>query len=213
MSNLQRERDALLLVTLSNVVFDGWTDKALKAGAKSLGLNAGDVRELFPKGPLDLAKHYSDYADRQMLLGLMEAGISDLPVRERIAAAIRIRLEQNAPHREAIRKMMTFLSLPGRAGVAAKLTYETVNTMWYAAGDNATDFNFYTKRALLTGVYMSAILYWLADESEGAEDTWAFVDRRIRDVMVIPKVQKRLGRILPSLSGLGRLAAGRAGRP
>ncbi len=213
MTSLQRERDELLLATLSNVVFDGWTDKALKAGASSLRLDTGAVRELFPKGPLDLAKHYSDYADRQMLLGLMEAGIGELPVRERIAAAIRIRLKQNAPHREAIRKMMTFLSLPGRVGIAAKLTYETVNAMWYAAGDNATDFNFYSKRALLTGVYTSAILYWLADDSEGCENTWAFVDRRIRDVMVIPKVQKRLGRLLPSLSGLGRLAAGRPSRP
>ncbi|MEK9680190.1 MAG: COQ9 family protein, partial [Rhodospirillaceae bacterium] len=95
MTSLQRERDELLLATLSNVVFDGWTDRALKAGASSIGLDTGAVRELFPKGPLDLAKHYSDYADRQMLLGLMEAGIGELPIRERIAAAIRIRLEQN----------------------------------------------------------------------------------------------------------------------
>ena len=89
--------------------------------------------------------------------------------RDRVTVAVRARLELLAPHREACRRLMSFLALPPNAGLAASSTWKTVNAMWYAAGDTSTDFNFYTKRALLASVYASTVLYWLGDESEGAK--------------------------------------------
>ena len=64
--------------------------------------------------------------------------------------------------------------------------------MWRIAGDTSTDFNFYTKRGLLAGVYGSTVLYWLSDVSEDQKDTWAFLERRIADVMTIPKIQSAI---------------------
>jgi ubiquinone biosynthesis protein COQ9 len=76
-----------------------------------------------------------------------------------------------------------------------------VSAIWYAAGDTATDFNYYTKRALLAGVYSATVLYWLDDKSEDFAKTWTFLDRRIADVMRVPQVlgalRERLGGILP----------------
>lgn len=65
--------------------------------------------------------------------------------------------------------------------------YRTVDAVWRAVGDTSADFNFYTKRALLAGVFTSTMLHWFADSSEGAADTWAFLDRRIGEVMQIEK--------------------------
>ena len=93
---------------------------------------------------------------------------------------------------EATRRALALLSLPFHAGRGLKLLYRTVDAMWYAAGDTSTDFNFYTKRATLAGVYSSTLLYWLSDRSPGGEATWAFLDRRIDDVMKIEKLKSQV---------------------
>jgi len=119
-------------------------------------------------------------------------GVAGLKMRERIKGAVRIRLERHAGQREAVRRALALLSLPFNAGLALKLLYKTVDAMWYAAGDTSTDFNFYTKRATLAGVYSSTLLYWLNDRSPGSEATWGFLDRRIDDVMKIEKLKARV---------------------
>jgi ubiquinone biosynthesis protein COQ9 len=116
-------------------------------------------------------------------------GIPALKIRDRIKSAVRLRLERHAGPREAARRALSTLSMPLNAGLALKLLYKTVDAMWYAAGDTSTDFNFYTKRATLAGVYSSTLLYWLNDRSPGAEATWAFLDRRIDDVMKFEKLK------------------------
>jgi ubiquinone biosynthesis protein COQ9 len=82
--------------------------------------------------------------------------------------------------------------MPLNGPLAARLLYKTVDAIWYAIGDRSTDFSFYTKRGLLAAVYSGTLFYWLNDKSEGAQATWAFLDRRIAEVMQIPKVMSRL---------------------
>jgi ubiquinone biosynthesis protein COQ9 len=113
-------------------------------------------------------------------------------VREKAAKAIRLRLEANFRNREAIRTALTALLMPQNAGLAARLLYKTVDAIWYAIGDRSTDFNFYTKRGLLAGVYTATLFYWLNDKSEGAAATWTFLDRRIAEVMKVPMALGKL---------------------
>jgi ubiquinone biosynthesis protein COQ9 len=121
---------------------------------------------------------------------------------------VRARLEQLAPHREAVRRALSYLALPQNAALGAKCLYRTVDAIWYAAGDTATDYNFYTKRLLLAGVYSSTVLFWLNDKSEGYAETWAFLDRRIAEVV---KLGGALGRTVGGLLDLpDRILRGRA---
>ncbi|MFQ5619779.1 MAG: COQ9 family protein [Rhodospirillales bacterium] len=196
--DIQATRDKVLLAALPHVPFDGWTLGALRHGVADAGLTPDMARRAFPGGMAEVAAHFSDYADRRMLAELEKRDLPGLRVRDRIATTVRVRLEQNAPHREAVRRLLSFLALPFNAGLAARCTWRTVSAMWYAAGDEATDFNFYTKRALLTPVYTTTVLYWLADDSEGFADTWGFLDRRIGDVMRIPGLTARLRKALPA---------------
>lgn len=197
-------RDRILEAMLPHVAFDGWSERSLRAGAVDAGLPAIDGLRAFPTGMLEVAEHFCDWGDRRMAAALAAHDLAALRVRERIALAVRERLQAVAEHREAVRRLLAFLALPGNGGAWAACTYRTVNVMWYAAGDTATDFNFYTKRGLLAAVYGATVLYWLTDNSEGAADTWAFVDRRIEGIMRFSRVQGRLGGIL---TGLGdRLA-------
>ncbi len=117
----------------------------------------------------------------------------------------RARLAVLDPHREAVRRALALLTLPHNLPLSLKLLYDTVDAMWYAAGDTATDFNFYTKRGLLAGVYAATTLYWLDDRSPGAADTHAFLDRRLGDVMAIPRYGARLRESLARLPNPLRL--------
>ena len=184
--------------------FDGWSDKALATAAAELGLEPEEARQAFPGGPVALVAYHAAYADRRLEEALKEADLGEMRLRERIAHAVRLRLEQNAPHREAIRAALPILAQPGNGPHALASLYRTVDTIWFAAGDRSTDFGFYTKRALLAGVYLSTLLYWLNDGSEGSAATWAFLDRRIADVMRIQTVRARFARFRPPDLGLLR---------
>jgi len=185
-------RDRLADAMAAVAVFDGWTRGALSAAARQLALPAGEADRLFPGGPVQVLTHISERADLRMVEDMEKEGVAAQKMRERIKSAVRIRLERHAGQREAVRRALALLSLPFNAGLALKLLYKTVDAMWYAAGDTSTDFNFYTKRATLAGVYSSALLYWLNDRSPGSEATWGFLDRRIDDVMKIEKLKSQV---------------------
>ena len=117
--------------------------------------------------------------------------IAKLPIRERIITALRLRLTQAENEREALKVLMTWFAFPAHQALAAQCLYRTVDAVWHAIGDTSTDFNFYSKRAILAGVLAATVLYWLGDESEGAASTFGFLDRRIADVMAFEKAKGR----------------------
>ena len=197
-------RDRLLVAALPHVPFDGWSEKALAAAAAELDIEPEEARRAFPRGPVALVTYHAACADRRMEDALKETDLAAMRVRERIAHAVRLRLEQNAAHREAIRAALPILAQPANEPHALASLYRTVDTIWFAAGDKTTDFGFYTKRALLAGVYLSTLLYWLNDGSEDAQATWAFLDRRIADVMRIQTARARFGGFRPPGFGLLR---------
>lgn len=186
-------RARILEQALVHVPFEGWTEKALLEGAKAAGLAPALALDAFPGGALDALDYAAERADQAMVatLGKMK-GLKAMRVRERIAAAIRARLELSAPHREAIQRALTTLALPTNVPLGVRTLWRTVDAIWYAAGDTATDFNFYTKRALLAGVYSATLLFWLNDQSPDRAETWRFLERRIDEAMRVPALLTRL---------------------
>lgn len=176
-------RRELMEAALQHVAFDGWSEQALMHGARDLGLSAPEARNLFPGGPRELLEAFSAEMDRRMLEKLEEMPLEDLKVREKVTLGVRTRLELLEPYREEVQRGLSFLAMPHNAALGSKLGWRTVDAIWYAAGDTATDYNYYTKRSLLLGVYSSTLLYWLSDRSEGYASTWDFLDRRIADVL------------------------------
>jgi ubiquinone biosynthesis protein COQ9 len=205
---LDEWRPRLAAAMAPHVPFDGWSWGALAAAAHDLGVDPALARLAFPGGQADMVEAYIAHANARM--GAAIAATPDWEarkVREKIAGAIRLRLEQAAGEREAVRRAVAILAQPQNAARAARLSWGTADAIWRAAGDRSTDWNWYSKRALAAGVYASTLLVWLTDDSEGFADTHAFLDRRIADVMRIEKAKAGfLGRERPSLSRfLGRL--------
>ncbi len=202
--HLQAERRAILDRALDHVPFDGWTARTLQQGAADAGFDDTMWRRAFPGGATEAIEFWSAEIDREMAAALAEQDIGSLKIRERIAAAVRWRLETQAPHREAARRALSHLGQPQHAALGLRCLYRTVDEMWHAAGDTATDYNFYTKRGLLAGVYTSTLLFWFDDDSEDHAATWAFLDRRIADVMRVPKITGRLRKIPSVIPRPGR---------
>lgn len=185
-------RDRLADAVAGEASFDGWNRSTLRTAGRQLGLPDGEAERLFPGGPQDILAWLSERSDRRTVEDMEREGVTALKIRDRIRRAVRLRIERHAGQREAARRALALLSLPLNAPLALKLLYRTVDALWYAAGDTSTDFNFYTKRATLAGVYSSTLLYWLNDRSPGSEATWAFLDRRIDDVMRFEKLKSRV---------------------
>lgn len=198
-------QEQVLDAALPHVAFDGWGIQAAEAGAEDAGLTRGDGLRAFPGGAVEMIEVFNRIADTRMVEEMQARGVDAMKIRDRVTLGVRIRLEQAAANRDAVRRGVTILSMPQNAPVAAKCLYRTVDAIWYAAGDTSTDYNFYTKRGLLAGVYSSTVLYWLNDDSDDFAATWAFLDRRIANVMQVPKLVGKVSGLADKLPNPFRL--------
>ena len=197
------DRARLLDAALAHVPFDGWTEATFRAACADAGIDPGLGRALCPRGAVELALAYHAAGDAEMVRRLAAADLSEMRFSARIAAAVRFRLEAVAD-REAVRRGTTLFALPQHAAEGARAIWGTADLIWRTLGDSSDDINWYTKRATLSGVYGATVLYWLGDDSPGHEATWAFLDRRIDEVMRFEKFKAQM-RDTPVL---GRLLAG-----
>lgn len=192
-----KEKDSLIVAVLEHVPFDGWSDTALVAAANQTDFGVNSARRLFSRGGPSMIEYYSSWADRGMVDSVMAHSIQDLGIRRKVGHIVRTRFEGNEKYREAIRRALACLALPQNTLLSIKCLYKTVDSVWFLVGDKSTDFNFYTKRALLAGVYSATLLYWLEDESNGQNDTWNFLNRRLDDVIRFGSLRKNIQGIIP----------------
>jgi len=194
------ERDAAIDAMLPNVPFDGWTVRSLRAGLASAGMQEDEATILFPGGAADMIAVFCDLADRRMTEAAV--GLTEAKATARVRELIALRLEMNRPYKEAIRRAMAVLALPGNARTSAAIMARTVDAIWHAAGDRSANFSWYTKRALLTAVYGATVLFWLHDTSDDDAATRAFIERRLRGVGRLLRARGRasslLGRLRPA---------------
>ncbi|MDP1027861.1 COQ9 family protein [Sphingomonas sp. KR1UV-12] len=193
----------------TNAAFDGWGDAARDLAAEVQGVDTDIARLAFAGGPVAMIDAWFDAVDQAMAADLPPERLKAMKIRERITALVESRLIALAPEREALRRALAILAMPQNVATAARLGWRSVDRMWRAAGDTATDYNHYTKRAMLLAVYGSTVAVFLDDGSEGLADTRAFLSRRIDGIMRFEKAKAgflRRTEHRPSLSRfVGRL--------
>ena len=197
--HLDELRRAVRDEAITRVEALGWSDALLQQSSEAAGYDLAMVRLAFPAGVKDVLQYASQEQDLALIRLLQETDLQKMKIRERITFAVRMRIENMSDHKAAVRRTLAFLSLPQNVPLGAKLLYGTLDSIWYGIGDTSTDFNFYTKRATLAGVYSSTVLFWLDDESEDCVETWAFLDRRIADVMQVERFKAQARRAAANL--------------
>jgi ubiquinone biosynthesis protein COQ9 len=183
----------LVEAAIPHVTFDGWSPETLAAAANETGLDTSLVSAACPRGAIDLAVAFHKQGDSDMVAAMSRTDQTAMRYSERVALGVRLRLEA-VPDKEAVRRGMALFALPMNAAEGSRLVWGTADEIWNALGDTSDDFNWYSKRTILSGVYSSTILYWLGDESPDHADTWAFLDRRIENVMQFEKVKAQVSK-------------------
>jgi ubiquinone biosynthesis protein COQ9 len=186
-TTMETTKARILTAAEGHAAFEGWSAATLKAALAESQTDPGLGHALFPRGGLDLAVAYHQKGDRAMQAALAAQDLDALRYSARVALAIRLRLE--AADKELVRRGSALFSLPQHAAEGAKLIWSTADAIWRALGDTSTDINYYSKRTSLSAVYGATVLYWLGDQSEGNTETWAFLDRRIENIMQFEKAK------------------------
>jgi len=181
----------ILSIALTLVPFEGWTDAVLTQSARQAYIKVAVSKAAFPNGVRDLLQYWSSRLDDQMREAIEADAFQALKVREKVTQALIIRLEALSDHKEAARRGAAFLALPQNAPLGTKLLWKTSDAVWRGLGDPSTDFNYYSKRTILSGVWSSVFMRWLADETSEMTQTRAFLDARIENVMQIEKVKAK----------------------
>lgn len=185
-------RVALGPAIAAEAVFDGWSQAALAAAAKAQGVDPAVAAIAFPGGAMDMIDGWIASIDAAMAARFADGSLGNMPIRQRIRALVGFRIEAVAGQREALRRALAVMAMPQNGPRALKLGWRSADAMWRLAGDTATDYNHYTKRATLGALYAATLAVLVDDKSEGLTETWAFLDRRIEGVMRFEKAKARL---------------------
>ena len=209
---LDELRLALAPDIAASAVFDGWNETALVAAAEMAGADVDVAKLAFPSGPgqaMDMIDAWIANVDAAMEKEWPQERLEKLKIRERIRTLVTFRLEAVEHIDEAVRRAMSVMAMPQNAPRSLQLGWRSADIMWRLAGDTATDYNHYTKRAILAGIYSATLAVFVNDTSEGKAKTREFLERRIDGVMKFEKVKAQFlnsDRELPSLTRfLGRL--------
>ena len=181
----------LLAAILPHVAFEGWSQTAYAAAVADTGLNPDHAKTLCPRGAVDLAVAFHQQGDQAMIAAVKAADLRQMRYRDKVAFAIRARLDA-ITDKEALRRGTALFSLPHKAADGAKLIWGTADAIWDSLGDTSDDFNWYSKRATLSAVWTSVVVYWLGDDSLDGQATDAFIARRIDNVMQIEKLKSQV---------------------
>lgn len=173
-------------------IFDGWNETALAEAAREAGVDPAVARLAFPGGAMDMVAGWVASVDVEMAAVFDPLVLAQMPIRERIRSLVWFRLEAVAGLEEALRRALAIQAMPQNLARAAKLGWASADAMWRLAGDTATDYNHYTKRAILASIYAATLAVFVSDESAGKAETRAFLDRRIEDVMKFEKAKAQL---------------------
>jgi ubiquinone biosynthesis protein COQ9 len=208
-SNLDRLLDA----ALPHAAFDGWSATTFSLAAQDAGLTPDAARLAAPRAELDLIAHWSAQLDSAMLARMADADLASMKIRQRVTFAVQARLEAIGAHEEAARRARARLMLHDAGMLGAELIWATSDKIWAALNDPSTDFNWYSKRAILSAVYTSSLSAWLNDGEPDKARAKAFLDRRIENVMEFEKAKAQWRKMTAGLPDpadvLARLRYGR----
>jgi ubiquinone biosynthesis protein COQ9 len=172
--------------------FDGWKPAAVTAAAEMEGVDPALAAFAFDGGAMRMITAWIARIDADMAEALPASQLGNLPIRERIRRLVQFRLDALVGKEEALRRALAIMAMPQNVRAATRLGWSSADAMWRLAGDVATDYNHYTKRMTLGSIYAATLVYFAQDASEGHEDTRAFLDRRIENVMQFEKAKAKL---------------------
>ncbi|GER41719.1 ubiquinone biosynthesis protein COQ9 [Striga asiatica] len=183
----QEEQARVLHASLRHVNTSGWSDAAMIAGARDVMVSPSIVGS-FPRKEAALVEYFMDDCLKR-LIDIVDSreDLKNLLPSNRVAKLVRIRLEMQAPYISKWAHALSIQAQPPNIATSFKQRAMLVDEIWDAAGDESTDMDWYVKRTVLGGIYSTAELYMLSDNTPDFRDTWAFLDGRVKEAFDLKK--------------------------
>lgn len=190
-SSLEAMRLALAPAIADAAAFDGWSEEAVRAAADQVGLDADAALFAFQGGAIDMIDAWIAAIDAKMAAAFTAEQLAAMKIRERIRSLVQFRLDTIGWQQEALRRALAIMAMPQNAPRALRLGWRSADAMWRLAGDTSVDYNYYTKRTILAGIYAATLAVFADDKSDDFADTRAFLDRRIDGIMRFEKAKAK----------------------
>ena len=185
MNNIQKYHKILFECVIDNVSALNFSGDFFRDLAGVSGISEDKIVLLFPGGIKEFVSELEKFYD-----SLLQTPKNHTRIRDRIKNLILQRICINdLIYKDLLLKLEDFYTTPSNCDLFLKTTWNTANSMWCVIGDESTDFNYYTKRTILSAVYKSTLCYYLRDHSENSQDTLEFLDKAIDKVMLIGKIK------------------------
>lgn len=191
-------RKKILNQILIDIEEFGFNEKTLLISSKKCNISNGYLGRIFPEGVSELRSFFFEEINKKMLKKINKIDYSKLRIRDKIFNGVIIRLEILNKNKPAIKRILA--SEVNKPYNVIKNLWKTSDLIWISAGDNSTDYNYYTKRSLLSWVYISTFLYWLNDNNKNLSKTKIFLNKRIDEVLEFGKNTGKLKSIVNNLN-------------
>ena len=202
---LNNKRLKILKKAKRHIPFDGWNEKIFLTLAKELEISASEINFLFPKNYKDLLDLYLEEKENQMIKGVKKLNFSNLRTQEKLSQIIMLRIKKNSSEKELVRKTFFYLSLPQNCILGISSIFRTVDNIWYLTGDKTSDFNYYTKRIILAGIYSSVLLFWLNRGNKSLKETEDFLIKKIKKTSIVKKIKNSFIEVLKDTPNMTNL--------
>lgn len=188
---LDEVRATLAPIIARNATFDGWSKAAVEMAASQAGVDPVIAALAFDGGAMAMIDAWFAHIDTEMIAACPSETLDAMKIRQKITSLIEARLAAMEADRESLRRALSILAMPQNMARAAQLGWRAADHMWRAAGDTSVDYNYYTKRSILGGIYAATLLVFVNDESDNHAETSAFLARRIEGIMRFEKAKAR----------------------
>tara|TARA_Y100000994_G_scaffold207401_1_gene179915 strand:- start:411 stop:1040 length:630 start_codon:yes stop_codon:yes gene_type:complete len=189
--NIKKNRNDILNLAKKNLIPNGWNKNLVNLIAKEKKFSKSQIISLFPEGYKSILEFYISSTDEDMINQCKKLDLIRMKTSDRVCQIIKKRFEINQKEKKIIKKTLLYLTLPQNSKLAANSLYKTVDNIWYIAGDNSTDFNFYTKRAILSVIYTSTIFYWIFRDKD-LDQTEKFLKNQLSKLSKVPKIKEKI---------------------
>lgn len=180
-ARFEEEQARVLAASLRHVFRLGWSEAAMIAGAREVGVSPSIVGA-FPRKEAALVEYFMDECLQRLIDKIdSDESLKDLLPSERVVKLVRFRLETQAPYISKWPQALSIQAQPLNFPTSFKQRAILVDEIWHGAGDEGNDVDWYVKRTVLGGIYSTTEIYMLTDSSPDFQDTWAFLNARVRD--------------------------------
>ena len=152
-----------------------------------LDLNESEL--LFPEGNVDLIKFALKKLNSELEEYCKKIDLIRLPTHKRIRKVLLSKIFLMNKDKRFYRNIFLNLLIPKRYFSLPKQLYKSVDQIWFISGDSSVDFNFYTKRLILAGIYSRIMLFFFNNDNQ--VDLEKILDEDLKRVSKIPEIKSK----------------------